>query len=62
MAARRGLSLNKLIEALSVRASAEHDAEMRSRMCAARGDPVRGLNLLDQRDRRHTNAADPNVK
>ena len=31
LAARRGLSLNKLMEELSVRALAEHDTEMRMR-------------------------------
>ena len=35
LAARRGLSLNKLMEELSVRALAEHDTEMRFRMRAA---------------------------
>ena len=36
MAAQRGLSLNKLMEEFSVRALAEHDTEMRFRLCAAR--------------------------
>ena len=53
MAARRGLSLNKLMEELSVRALAEHDTEMRVRMRAARGDAGLGLKLLDELDRRH---------
>lgn len=53
MAARRGLSLNKLMEELSVRALAEHDLEMRFRMRAARGDVTRGLGLLDELDQRH---------
>ena len=56
MAARRGLSLNKLMEELSVRALAEHDTEMRFRMRAARGDNGRGLKLLDELDRRHAEA------
>ena len=58
MAARRGLSLNKLMEELSVRALAEHDTEMRFRMRAARGDTTRGLKVLDELDRRHAEAAD----
>ncbi len=56
MAARRGLSLNKLMEELAVRALAEHDTEMRFRMRAARGDSGRGLKLLKELDRRHAEA------
>ena len=62
MAARRGVSLNKLMEELSVRALTEHDTEMRFRMRAARGDPVRRLTLLDQLDQWHARATDPNVE
>ena len=62
MAERRGMSLNKLMEELSVRALTEHDTEMRFRMRAARGDPVRGLTLLDQLDQWHARATDPNVE
>ena len=54
MAARRGLSLNKLMEEISVRALAEHDTEMRFRLRAARSDTARGLELLDELDRRHS--------
>lgn len=56
MAARRGLSLNKLMEELAVRALAEHDTEMRFLMRAARGDTGRGLKLLEELDRRHAEA------
>lgn len=56
MAARRGLSLNKLMQELSVRALTEHDTEMRYRMRAARGEPERGLKVLDDLDRRHADA------
>ncbi len=59
MAARRGVSLNKLMEELSVRALAEHDTEMRFRTRAARGDPARGLKLLDELDHRHGQSTDP---
>jgi len=48
MAARRGVSLNKLMEELSIRALTEHDTEMRFRMRAARGDVRKGLKLLDK--------------
>ena len=53
MAAHRGLSMNKLMEELSIRALAEHDTEMRFRMRAVRGDTGRGLQLLAELDRRH---------
>ena len=56
MAARRGLSLNQLMEELSVRALAEHDTETRFRMRAARGDAGLGLKLLDELDRPHAEA------
>ncbi len=56
MAARRGLSMNKLIEEISTRALAEHDTEMRFRLRAARGDPTLGLKVLDDLDRRHSMA------
>ncbi len=56
MAAQRGLSMNKLMEELSVRALAEHDTEMRFRMRAARGDTGRGLKLLAELDRGHAQA------
>ncbi len=54
MAARRGLSLNKLVEEISVRALAEYGTEMRLRLRAARSDTARGLELLDELDRRHS--------
>ena len=59
MAAQRGLSLNKLMAELSIRALVEHDTEMRLRMRAARGDVMRGLSLLDELDRRHADAKGP---
>ena len=52
MAKHRGVSLNKLIEELSTRALAEHDTELRFRLRAARGDPERGLAILDGLDER----------
>lgn len=54
LAAQRKLSLNKLMEELSIRALTEHDTEMRFRMRAARGDAERGLELLDELDRHYT--------
>ncbi len=61
IAARRGVSLNKLMEELSVRAVTEHDTELRFRMRAARGDPARRLKLPDQVDHGHAKAPGPNV-
>ena len=59
MAARRGQSLNRLMEEITVRALTEHDTEMRFRMRAARGDVGRGLKLLDELDHRHARAKGP---
>jgi len=53
LASRRGTSLNKLFEEFSVKALAEFDAENRFRLRAARGDRARGLEILDELDRRH---------
>jgi len=53
MAKQRGVSLNKLMEELSVRALAEHDTKMRFRMRTGRGDKGNGMKLLDELDRRH---------
>lgn len=54
LAAQRKLSLNKLMEELSIRALTEHDTEMRFRMRAARGAAERGLEVLDKLDRHYT--------
>ena len=51
LAARRGVSLNRLFEELSVRALAAFDAETRFRARAANGDPQAGLALLDGLER-----------
>ncbi len=50
LAAHRGVSLNKLFEEFSTRAVAEFDVELRFRARAARGDPERGLAVLDKID------------
>ena len=41
------------MEEISLRALAEHDIETRFRVRATRGDRERGLELLDELDRRH---------
>jgi len=46
----RGISLNKLIEQLTVQALTEHDVELRYRHLLARGSAERGLQLLDKMD------------
>ncbi len=51
LAARRGLSLNKLIEEFSTVALAEFDAETRFRTRAEKDDRKRGLELLDKLDK-----------
>jgi plasmid stability protein len=50
LAARRGLSLNKLFEEFGTSALAEFDAETRFALRAARGRLSQGLRLLDQVD------------
>lgn len=59
MAAQSGVSVNKLMAELSVRALTEHDTEMRFRLRAARGKVERGLAVLDKLDRVHSRAEDP---
>jgi predicted transcriptional regulator len=54
LAAARGTSLNKLFEELSTKALAEFDAETRFRIRTARGDPSRGLAILDKLDQAHS--------
>ena len=58
MAARRGVSVNKLMQEFAARALAEHDTELRFRARAARGDAARGLEVLDVLDRRHRAGGD----
>ena len=50
LARHRHVSVNKLIEELSTQALAEFDSEVRFRALAARGDLVRGLEILDKLD------------
>ena len=50
LAARQGVSLNKLIEEWSNVALAQFDAETRFLVRAARGNPRTGLALLDKLD------------
>lgn len=59
MARQRGVSVNKLIQELSVRALAEHDTEMRFRLRAARGNVRRGLAVLEELDRAHSQTQGP---
>jgi plasmid stability protein len=53
LAAQRGVSLNKLFEEFSTKALSEFDTENRFRIRAARGDKARGLEILDELDRKH---------
>ena len=50
LAARQGVSVNKMVEEWSGIAMAQFDAEARFRARAARGKPKRGLALLDKLD------------
>lgn len=50
LAARRKISINKLMEELSTQALAEFDAEVRFRAMAASGSKKKGLDVLDKLD------------
>ena len=50
LARHRHVSVNKLIEELSTQALAEFDSEVRFRTLAARGDSVKGLEILEKLD------------
>jgi predicted transcriptional regulator len=50
LAKARGMSLNKLMEELSTIALAEFDAETRFKAMAVKGNPERGISLLDKLD------------
>ncbi len=46
----RGVSINKLIEEMATATLSAHDAEVRFRLMAARGNPKRALAILDRMD------------
>ena len=50
MAKARGVSTNKLVEEMATATLAAHEAEVRFRVLAARGDPARAKLLLDRLD------------
>ena len=50
LAARREISMNKLMEELSTQALAEFDSEVRFRALAASGRARKGLDVLDKLD------------
>jgi hypothetical protein len=50
LAQSRGISINKLIKELSTIALAEFDAYTRFKIMAAKGNPNKGLKLLDRLD------------
>ena len=51
LARQRGMSVNRLMEELSVIAVTQHDAEARFRVLAARGSAREGLAILERLDR-----------
>jgi len=57
LAQRTGVSLNKLVDEWASIAIAQFDAETRFTARASRGNPERGLALLDKLDRRPTRRA-----
>ena len=50
LARARGVSINKLIEEITTATLSAHDAEVRFRLLAARGNPKRALAILDRLD------------
>jgi hypothetical protein len=46
----RGVSINKLIEEMAMATLSAHDAEVRFRLMAIRGNPKRALAILDRLD------------
>jgi predicted transcriptional regulator len=50
LAKARGISVNKLIEEFSIRATTEFDVESRFRLAAARGNAAAGLRVLHTLD------------
>ena len=56
LAARRGVSLNKLFEKFSTKAISDFDTETRFRLRAVRGDKARGLETLDGLDKKFATA------
>lgn len=53
LAALRGISLNKLMEEISIQTLSSFDAETRFRALAAQADPQRALAILDRLDERN---------
>jgi plasmid stability protein len=53
LAALRGISLNKLMEEISIQTLSSFDAETRFRALAAQADPQRALAILDRLDQRN---------
>jgi uncharacterized protein (DUF1778 family) len=53
LAAMRGMSLNQLMQELSIQALSSFDAETRFRTMAAQADPQRALAILDRLDGRN---------
>ncbi|HEY3852762.1 MAG TPA: toxin-antitoxin system HicB family antitoxin [Verrucomicrobiae bacterium] len=57
LAERQGVSVNKLVDEWASMALAQFDAETRFEMRKARGNPKRGLTLLDKLDRSYSRKA-----
>lgn len=53
LAERRGVSVNKLMDELATIALTEHDARTWFEVRAAKGNPRRGLEILDKLDAAH---------
>lgn len=53
IAKQRGISVNRLLDEVTTIALAQHDAEVRFRVAAARGSRERGPVILDALDRHY---------
>lgn len=51
MAREQGITVEQLLRDMSIEAARQHDAYLRFRERAARGDPKRALEILDKLDR-----------
>jgi len=59
LAKAKGISLNKLMDELATVALATHDAEVHFKAMARKGDPQRGLALLEKLDQAFVETQNP---
>ncbi len=62
LAKARSVSVNKLIDELATVALANHDARTRFEVRAARGEPTKGLALLERLDQEEVGGVEPGAQ